>query len=55
MVLPCLTGNADTASISGVIPQKLAALETKITLVRGLSQKCISFRWVQAVKYCSLR
>lgn len=44
MVLLCLTSNADTASISGVIPQKLAALETKITLARDFSKKCISFR-----------
>lgn len=44
MVLLCQTSNADTASISGVIPQKLAALETKITLARDLSKKCISFR-----------
>lgn len=42
MVLPCLTSTADTASISEMIAERLAALQTK--LVRDLSQKCISFR-----------
>lgn len=55
MVLLFITSNADTASISGMVPQKLAALEKKITLVGGLSQKCISCRQVQAVKCSSLR